>query len=604
VWKFYQAESAWKWQSKAEFGNRNQSPPGKDGDGATLWVFEPSVAERIFDDWLAEFQIPVTRNWWLDREGGVIKRGPRIVAIRSLSGQYVRGKVFIDTTYEGDLLASAGCDYHIGREANATYNENWNGIQTGVLHHSHHFTSDIDPYREPGNPASGLLPLISSQPPGEYGDGDHRIQAYCFRLCMTKVSDNRIPFPKPTGYDADEYLLLLRVLDSGWRQLFNKYDPIPNRKTDTNNHGPVSSDYIGMNYDYPEASYERRQEIVRDHERYQKGLLYFMANDPRVPEDVRAQVSQWGLAADEFVDHGGWPHQIYVREARRLIGRYVMTEHDCLDTKVTPESIGMGSYTLDSHNVQRYVKPDGFVQNEGDIGVKAPRPYEISLGSIQPKREQCENLLVPVCVSSSHIAFGSIRMEPVFMILGQSAATVASMAIDNQSAVQDVEYQGLRQRLLSDGQVLELADVYQNDSKTLPGVVVDDSKAKFEGAWRSSSANKPYVDYGYQHDDNASESKTIKKAVFEAKLEPGNYRVGLAWPPNNNRSSQVQVTVQHEDGQHRLAVNQRVRNTDQIFQEIGVFQFDGLARVTLSNEGSNGHVIADAVQFLPLKDPQ
>jgi hypothetical protein len=250
--------------------------------------------------------------------------------------------------------------------------------------------------------------------------------------------------------------LLLRIFAAGWRETFVKYDPIPNRKTDSNNHGPFSTDNIGMNYDYPEASYERRREILKEHETYQKGWLYFIANDPRVPKDVQEQMRKWGLPKDEFKDNGGWPHQIYVREARRMIGKFVMTENELTKKRPTPESVGMGSYTIDSHNVQRYITPDGYVQNEGDIGVPI-RPYEIAYGSLVPKKGQADNLLVPVCVSSSHIAFGSIRMEPVFMILGQSAATAAVLAIDADQAVQDVPYARLRERLLKDGQVLEHA---------------------------------------------------------------------------------------------------------------------------------------------------
>jgi hypothetical protein len=310
----------------------------------------------------------------------------------------------------------------------------------------------------PGNSSSGLLPLISPDDPGEYGAGDHRLQAYCFRMCLTNHPDNRLPFPQPANYDSAQYELLLRVFNTGRRDYFEKFDPIPNRKTDTNNHGPFSTDYIGMNYDYPEASYERRKEIIKEHVNYQKGLMYFIANDPRVPRDIQEKMQQWGLSKDEFVDNGNWPHQIYVRESRRMIGSMVMTEHEVLGSKEVPEPVGMGSYTLDSHNVQRYVTPEGFVQNEGDIGVHPPHPYQVSYGALLPKKEECANLLVPVCVSSSHIAFGSIRMEPVFMILGQSAASAASLAIDQDIAVQDVNYEDLKKVLEEGGQVLELPE--------------------------------------------------------------------------------------------------------------------------------------------------
>jgi hypothetical protein len=357
-------------------------------------------------------------------------------------------------------MAAAGVDYHVGRESTSAYGEQWAGVQIGVLHHRHHFgvlKSPVSAYRVPGNPASGLLPRISADPPGEFGAGDRKVQAYCFRLCLTRVPDNRVPFPRPATYDPRQYELLLRVFDAGWRETFDKFDPIPNAKTDTNNHGPFSTDNIGLNWDYPEASYERRRQIIQEHADYQQGWLYFIANDPRVPADVRTAMSAWGLAKDEFVESGHWPHQIYVREARRMVGRFVMTEHELLKKRPTPEPVGMGSYGIDSHNVQRYVTPDGQVQNEGDIGVPTNGPYQISYGSLVPKRGQTANLLVPVAVSSSHVAYGSIRMEPVFMVLGQSAATAAVLAIDGGLTVQDVPYERLRARLLADGQVLAYA---------------------------------------------------------------------------------------------------------------------------------------------------
>lgn len=454
IWQHYQEPQAWRWQKRAEFGNRGQGTAAVDLDKRTMWVFEPHVAERVFEDFIAEHKIPVYRDEWLDRRSGVRKDGTRILAITMLSGKTFRGRVFLDASYEGDLMAAAGVSYHVGRESNELYGETFNGIQKDVRHHGHYFKASISPYMVPGDPSSGLLPRISTQPPGENGQADRRIQAYCFRMCLTQAADNRVPFPRPPGYDPGQYELLLRVLAGGWREVFQKFDPIPNAKTDTNNHGPFSTDNIGMNYDYPEASYARRREIVREHETYQKGLMYFLANDPRVPADVREPMSRWGLARDEFADNGNWPYQLYIREARRMVGQYVMTEHDCLTRRQTPEPVGMGSYVMDSHNVQRYVTKEGFVQNEGDVGVSPRRPYQIAFGSLVPKPQECTNLIVPVCVSSSHIAYGSIRMEPVFMILGQSAATAATLAIDANSPVQKVEYAALRERLLADGQVL------------------------------------------------------------------------------------------------------------------------------------------------------
>ena len=456
IFQHYQTDDSWKWQKKEEYGNKGQGTPAIDGNERTMWIFEPHAAEQVFENFVKDNGIEVLRDEWLDRGKGVKMENGEIVAMKTLSGKTFEGKMFIDATYEGDLMAAAGVGYTVGREGNSKYGEEWNGIQTGVFQHDHYFKSNVDPYKIPGDSSSGLIPLISSVVPGVKGEGDKRLQAYCFRMCLTNNPENRVPFPKPEGYNSALYELLIRVFNSGWKELFNKFDIIPNRKTDTNNHGPVSTDYIGMNYDYPEASYERRKEIIKQHETYQKGLMYFMATDPRMPRDIQNELNTWGLAKDEFTDNGNWPPQIYVREARRMVSDMVMTENEILAKKPVTDPIGMGSYTLDSHNAQRYVKPDGYVQNEGDIGVRAPKPYSISYGAIIPKEVECKNLLVPVCVSSSHIAFGSIRMEPVFMILGESAATAASIAIDRKVNVQKVNYEELKKQLLTQKQRLTL----------------------------------------------------------------------------------------------------------------------------------------------------
>lgn len=456
IYNHYQKSDNWQWQKQAEYGNRGQGTPAMDGANRTMWIFEPHAAEAVFEDFIRENKITVYRDEWLDRSPrGLGKRGASIQSFRTLSGNEYRGSMFIDATYEGDLMALAGVKYHVGREANSVYGEQHNGVQAGVFHHGHYFKTNVSPYKTPGDPKSGLLPEISPETPGPNGSGDRKIQAYCFRMCLSNHPDNRIPFVKPVGYNPARYELLARVYANGWTETFNKYDPIPNRKTDTNNHGPFSTDYIGKNYDYPEATYERRRAIIKDHELYQKGLMYFLQNDPRVPTDIHEKMQQWGLPKDEFKDNGGWPHQIYVREARRMLGEFVMKEADALGKTQVPNPIGMGSYTLDSHNIQRYIKEDGFVQNEGDIGVRPDKPYSIAYGAILPKEGECNNLLVPVCVSSSHIAYGSIRMEPVFMILGQSAATAAALAIDNNVSPQKLPYEKLRVVLLKDKQRLE-----------------------------------------------------------------------------------------------------------------------------------------------------
>ncbi len=603
IWKKYQSPERWRQQTIDDYGRRSI-----DDQNETMWVFEPHVAEEVFEDYVREFEIPVYRDEWLDRESGVEKVGASIKSFRTLSGKEFSGKVFVDATYEGDLLASAGVSYHVGREGRDVYGENWNGVQVGVLHHNHHFgrLDPVSPYVTPGDPESGVLPRISTDPPGNRHEGDARVQAYCFRMCLTDDPANRIPFAKPDNYDPKQYELLLRVYQAGFDGTFNKFDPLPNRKTDTNNHGPFSTDNIGMNYDYPDGSYQQRREIIAEHESYQKGWLYFIANDPRVPTDVQTEMRRWGLPKDEFVDNGHWSHQLYIREARRMVGDFVMTEHELLKSKPTPDSIGMGSYTIDSHNVQRYITPEGFVQNEGDIGVKTNGPYEIALGSVLPKQSECENLVVPVCVSSSHIAFGSIRMEPVFMVLGQSAATVAAMAIDDATAVQEVAYDRVRRRLDEDGQVLHYDGPVKLSSpksvlvETLQGVVLDDEDIDLAGSWQGSTSSQRFVGWGYRHDRN--QAKGQLKATFLAELPAsGNYEVRLAYQSNKNRATNAKVTVKHSGGVKKITVNQRTTPPiDGLFLSLGTFAFDKSSPgiVTISNEDTDGYVVVDAVQFL------
>jgi hypothetical protein len=607
VWVEYQKDATWAWQRPEAFGNKGQGTVAMDKDERTMWIFEPSVAEKVFEDYVKEFGLKVHRDEWLDRAKGVRMENDRITEITMLSGKSFAGKMFIDATYEGDLLAAAGVSYHVGREANATYGETWNGNQVGILHHGHHFGAvkkPVSAYKTPGDPASGLLPRISAEPPGVRGEGDKRVQAYCFRWCATDHPDNRIPFPKPAKYDAAQYELLVRVLDAGWRQTFHKFDLLPNRKTDTNNHGPFSFDNIGMNYDYPEASYERRREIIQEHREYQQGLLWFLANDPRVPSDVREEANRWGLPKDEFKDNGHWPHQIYVREARRMVGAFVMTENELTKKQPTPDSVGMGSYTIDSHNVRRYVTPEGNVQNEGDIGVPIS-PYSIAYGSLVPKRGECANLFAPVACSASHIAYGSIRMEPVFMILGQSAATAAVMAIDGKLAVQDVPYSALRDRLAADGQVLEHASSKETPKGhgngktigTLPGVTVDDDDAQQTGAWKQSSANGGFFGSGYHHDDKGAGGAA--EASFVAKLPAaGSYEVRISVVPNANRSRNALVLIHHADGIAELRADLSGTGARDGLLSLGTYRFlAGPAKVSVGNQGASGYVLIDAVNW-------
>jgi hypothetical protein len=434
----------------------------------SMWTFEPSAALAILEGWEKRHGLDIRRGEWLDRENGVVKENGKIVAIKTLSGEVYRGQVFVDATYEGDLMAAAGVSYTIGREGNAVYGESLNGNQPAQARF-HQLNVGVDPYVVKGDPKSGLLFGVEPFDPNlKEGDGDKRVQAYCFRMCLTDDPENRIPFKKPAGYDERDYELLFRhlaiaPLDRGGMPWINS--KMPNRKTDTNNRTGFATDFIGQNWAWPEASYAEREKIRAAHLKYQRGLMWTLANHPRVPEKIRREVSKWGTCKDEFKDGlgDGWQTQLYVREARRMVGEYVMTEHNCWGTKVAPMPVAMGAYQMDSHHVRRSVGADGFVHNEGDVEVKIDAktgkrfaPYPIGYGAVVPKRAECSNLIVPVCLSASHIAFGSIRMEPVFFALGQVAGTAASIAAEKGLSVQDVPYIDLSDRLRADGQVLEM----------------------------------------------------------------------------------------------------------------------------------------------------
>ncbi|PHN05991.1 FAD-dependent oxidoreductase [Flavilitoribacter nigricans] len=462
--EYYDQNEHWKWQEKAEYkdGGQTRTAAGE----ASMWTFEPSAALSVYEDFIEQNGIELVMNQKLDRSTGVQKEGTDIQSIRMLSGETYRGKIFIDATYEGDLLATAGVSYTVGRESNDQYRETLNGVHTKLRDTTmtgqrsnnavnHNFVDGVDPYVVPGDATSGLLPYINPDGPGTEGAGDDHLQAYCFRMCLTDHPDNRIPFEKPADYDEKNYELLLRNYEAGEEGFPWINSQMPNRKTDTNNRAGFSTDFIGQNYNYPEASYEEREVIREQHRNYQKGLMWTLAYHPRMPDHIREGVSRWGTCKDEFAREDGWQEQLYVREARRMVGPYVMTQYNCEGIEVAEDPVGMGAYGMDSHHTQRYVTAEGWVKNEGNVEAHVKAPYPISYRSIVPKSEECTNLLVPVCLSATHIAFGSIRMEPVFMVLGQSAATAASLAIDREIAVQDLPYAELQKVLLADKQVLE-----------------------------------------------------------------------------------------------------------------------------------------------------
>lgn len=436
--------------------------------------FEPRIADSVFRRMLSEAGIEMITGQRLDLNKGVKKENNVIKAVTFESGRTVSAKIFIDASYEGDLMALAGVSYHVGRESAETYQESLAGVlaEDSTVNQPKRYFNKLDKYMmgssargysrvDPYDNAGNLLYGIQDVPLEAPGTGDSKVQAYNVRIVLTTDPANRIPITRPADYDSTKYELLIRYVNAHKldhiRQVLWKIDPVPNQKTDINDGCPYSTDYIGANWDYPEADYARREEILDAHHSFTKGLIYFIGNDPRMPESIRKEMLRYGYPRDEYTNNGHWTPQVYIRETRRILGKYIMTQKDIEINTTKEHSIGMGSYALDSHHIQRVVTPDGELINEGNFTIKIDGPYEIPYESIVPKEKECANLLVPVCVSSSHVAFGSIRMEPVYMVLGQTAGTAASLAIDLGNNVQAVPYETLRDQLIKDGQTLEIA---------------------------------------------------------------------------------------------------------------------------------------------------
>lgn len=461
VYNYYQDESVWKSQTFSSYELRGNHAIK---EGGPMWTFEPEVAQKILKQMIASapVKIEVIYNERLDLDHGVQKNDGKISEIQMESGQRYKAKFFLDASYEGDLMALSGVSYHVGRESRDTYNEPLAGVlgpTINVRQPKQFFGSDVSPYDDEGN----LLPTIQDIPMGEPGQGDHKIQAYNFRACLTTDDQNKFPIERPTGYDSIQYELLYRYIQAHKLQSIKQVltiSPIPNLKTDINDGGhgcAFSTDYNGMNWDFPEGDYETRKQIWQEHYDFTIGLFYFLGNDRRLPESMRREMLRYGLPMDEYVETGHWTPQMYIRETRRMIGEHVLIQQDCQKQVTKEKSIGLASYGPDSHHVQRIVY-NGEVVNEGNF-LEPHKSYEIPIGVILPKKEECTNLLVPVCVSSSHIAFGSIRMEPVFMIMGQSAAAVACLALDHNTNPQELDYSMIREQLIKDQQLLKLADV-------------------------------------------------------------------------------------------------------------------------------------------------
>jgi len=571
---------------------------GKHYGNFEQWIFEPSVAEKTFLSYIHSANVPVIYQYRLKE---VKKQNGYISEIliepteknTKTNDQVIKAKMFIDCSYEGDLMAKAGVSYIVGRESNEVYGETHNGVQ---LMEGHQFPDGIDPYKVPGDPSSGLLWGISDAALAQQGSGDKKVQAYNFRICLTNVPSNRIPITRPEDYDSTKYELLLRYIekiDAKDLKPFLKIDLMPNGKTDINNKGPFSTDMIGMNYNYPEADYETRKRIIEAHENYTKGLLYFIGHDKRMPLSLREQMLQWGYPKDEYTDNDHWTPQLYVREARRMIGSYVMTQANCEGREVVNDGIAMAAYTMDSHNCQRIVIKKGdsvMVKNEGNMEIGGFGPYPVSYRSIIPKENECKNLLVPVCLSASHIAYGSIRMEPVFMVLAQSSAIAASLAINKKVSLQQLDVKAI-QKILKDNPLLD-------DSE--PDIIVDDADAKnviVTGTWKKLKRRS----YGPSMLVSDGQTKNASARFIPIIKNSGSYSVYMYLPKVENMAAEIPVHIYDGKQSHLKKVSaDEIKVKGQTSGEwifLGEYNFEnnGKAYIEISNKEARGAVVADAV---------
>ena len=565
------------------------------------WTFEPSVARSVFEDYLKAVNLQV---WYQAVLKTVVKKGTKIqqIEIQTPSGlKIIRGKQFIDCTYEGDLLAMAGVSYTVGRESNQMYGETWNGVQ---MLDKHQFPDFVDPYRVKGNPSSGLLWGISPQPLAAKGSNDSHTQAYNFRICLTDSVENQIPITRPVGYDSTQFELLLRYIEVkkphelNW--LLMHLQPMPHRKTDINNSGPFSTDMIGESDEYAESSPEKRREIFLKHQVYNQSFLYFLGHDPRVPIHLRKEMLTYGYPKDEYQNNGNWSPQMYVREARRMIGEEVMTQAHCEGRVLAKNPIGMAAYTMDSHNCQRVViKLHGvdMVKNEGDVQVGGFGPYPIGYGALVPKRSECTNLIVPVCLSASHIAYGSIRMEPVFMVLGQTAGIAAVQAIEKSRAVQEIEVQAIQQ-ILSSNPLLD-------GSK--PEILIDDAQTSQviqSGNW-TKEVNKKGC-YGSSLLLASPSDDTNAKVVFNSPGHlKGKYSLYFYLPNLENNSTVFNWQIRQGDKKSTIQIKLDGAKSSLKGDWISLGKFDfktqNRAEVILSAKGANGLVPADAILWVPIQ---
>ena len=561
------------------------------------WIFEPHVAEGIFNNYINEAGVPVLLKYRLtsvQKSNGYIQSITVQNTDTSTIKKTITAAMFIDCSYEGDLIPGAGVSYYIGRENNTRYNETWNGVQ---LLSKNQFADSVDPYKTPGTPSSGLLWGISSNTLKPTGIGDSLIQAYNYRICLTTNSANKIAITRPANYDSTKYQLLVRWLTKypvTNISAFLSIKSIPNSKTDINNNGGFSTDMVGMNYKYPKADSSGREAIINAHIDYTKGLLYFIGHDSSMPVTLRNQMLQYGYPKDEYTDNGNWTPQLYIRESRRLIGQYIITQANCLGTTTVTDGVGMGAYTMDSHNTERLVV-NGMVKNEGDVQVPCPAPFPISYRAITPKATDCKNLYVPVCLSASHIAYGSIRMEPVFMVLAEASAAAASMAIDSNQTVQNINIKALQASLLNnplmDGSTPE---IIVNDNDTTPHTTY------FQGNWLHETTGG----YGptWLRTPGIADSQ---EAIFKPLLKQTcSYAVYAYIPYNDSAATQTHYVVSDGTKSYDKYITTNIKpvgQTSGTWVSLGSYTLPAgqKANVIIKAKGANGVVVADAILFVP-----
>ena len=561
-------------------------------------ALECKIAEGIFNDWLSKEGVEVLYHSRLKEKGGVEVVNGRIASITLEDGRTLEGKVFIDSSYEGDLMAQAGVSYLTGREGADEFGES----SAGIAEYRHFRTYTPDEMAMVRKVAAKYPLDIKFEEKMPKGQADGKTQAYVYRLTVTDDPDNLVPFYKPEGYDPERYIsALYRIQKRGltrFAQVVTLY-PLPNRKYDLNH-----MDLINASWNYPDGSYELRDAIDLYHRRYQEGLLWFFGHDPRVPEALRKDTQRYGLAADEYADNGNWPYQLYIREGRRMRGEYIMVQQDAWENPTKEDAIAIGSYFLDCHFVSSVVNKRGFHMEEGAFDYTPYRPYEIPYRAITPKRHECGNLLVPVCMSASHVICASLRMEPVYMMLGQVAADAASLAIRRGAAVQDIDVKELQKVLKAQKQIIHFQTplgMYLMPEQ-FDGVVMDDTDLKLnDGIWSHSTSQGPFMKYNYRF-MNCS-PKGGEEAVFKPTLpSKGKYEVQIMYSASGNRTKAADVTVHDKKGAHSSLVDmtRSPRNDGGYWYSLGTYTHDPKKpiKVVITNKGEGGIVVVDAVRFV------